>query len=261
MAYETIVLEIADDVATLTLNRPGALNSINPAMLTDLRAALKEVAGSGARAMLMTGAGRAFCSGADLSVDRKREADGSIDLGRSIEENFNPLVRSIRALPIPIVAAVNGPAAGGGASLAFACDITIAARSAYFLQAFCNIGLIPDVGSTYFLPRRVGMARAKGLALLGERLPAEKAEAWGLVWRVVDDAELMNEARAVATKLAKGPKSLGLIKRALDGSLARDFDAQLDVERDLQRLAGRSEDFFEGVAAFLQKRPAKFKGR
>lgn len=261
MAYETITLVYADDVATLTLNRPDVLNSLSPTMIQELRDALKEVVGSGARAMLLTGAGRAFCSGADLAGGREMDDQGRVDLGKSIEQRYNPLVRALRDLPLPIVAAVNGPAAGGGASLALACDIVVAAKSAYFLQAFCNIGLIPDVGSTYFLPRLVGTARAKGLALLGERLPAEKAEAWGLIWRCVEDAELMKEAGAIAARLAKGPKSLGLIKRALDGSLSRDLDGQLDTERDLQRLAGRTEDFFEGVSAFFQKRPAKFKGR
>jgi len=261
MAYKTILLSIDGDVATLTFNRPDVLNSLSRELLGEFKEAVREIGASGAHAMLLTGAGRAFCSGADLSGGREQDDQGRLDLGKSIERVYNPLVKSLRDLPMPIVAAVNGPAAGGGASLALACDIVIAARSAYFLQAFCNIGLIPDVGSTYFLPRRIGMARAKGLALLGERLPAEKAEAWGLIWKCVDDADLMKEAGAIATKLAKGPKSLSLIKRALDGSLERDFDAQLDVERDLQRLCGRTEDFVEGVAAFFQKRPAKFKGR
>lgn len=261
MAYQNLLLDVADDVATLTLNRPDVLNSLSRELLAEFKEAVREIGASGARAMLLTGAGRAFCSGADLSGGREMDDKGRLDLGKSIERIYNPLVKSLRDLPMPIVAAVNGPAAGGGASLAFACDIVIAAKSAYFLQAFCNIGLIPDVGSTYFLPRRIGMARAKGLTLLGERLPAEKAEAWGLIWKCVDDADLMKEAGATANKLAKGPLSLGLIKRALDGSLERDFDAQLDIERDLQRVSGRSEDFVEGVAAFFQKRPAKFKGR
>jgi 2-(1,2-epoxy-1,2-dihydrophenyl)acetyl-CoA isomerase len=262
MPYETVLLDVADDIASLTLNRPERLNAFTDRMHADLRAALKEVGSSGARCLIVTGAGRGFCAGADLS-QRAAAAEGKpVDLGESLERNYNPLIRALRALPMPTVAAVNGPCAGAGMSLAMACDIILAARSASFLQAFCNIGLVPDAGSTWFLPRQIGRARAAGMALLGEKLAAETAAEWGLIWKCVDDDQLVAEARAIAARLAAGPTAgLGLIRRALAQSWQNTLDEQLDLERDLQRIAGRSADFAEGVAAFLQKRPAKFQGR
>ncbi|HEX6842395.1 MAG TPA: 2-(1,2-epoxy-1,2-dihydrophenyl)acetyl-CoA isomerase PaaG [Stellaceae bacterium] len=261
MAWETIVFEASEGLATLTLNRPDRLNSLNPRMHEEIAAALGAVESDPAiRALLVTGAGRGFCAGQDLNL-RDAGASGDFDAGAALERYYNPLIRRLRALAKPIVAAVNGPAAGAGANIAFACDIALAARSASFLQAFCRLGLVPDAGGTWFLPRLAGSARAMGLALLGEPLSAETAAQWGLIWKVVDDDKLMAEARALAAKLAQGPTGgLGLIKQALNRSLANSLDAQLDVERDLQRVAARSEDFKEGVAAFLEKRPAKFKG-
>ena len=262
MAWETIIFEASEGVATLTLNRPDRLNSLNARMHEEIAAALGSVESDPAiRALLVTGAGRGFCAGQDLNL-RDAGATGDFDAGAALERYYNPLIRRLRALAKPIVAAVNGPAAGAGANIAFACDIVIAARSASFLQAFCRLGLVPDAGGTWFLPRLAGSARAMGMAMLGEPLSAETAAQWGLVWKMVDDDKLMAEARGLAAKLAQGPTAgLGLIKQALNRSLANSLDAQLDVERDLQRLAVRSEDFKEGVTAFLEKRPAKFKGR
>jgi 2-(1,2-epoxy-1,2-dihydrophenyl)acetyl-CoA isomerase len=262
MAWETIVFEASDGVGTLTLSRPDRLNSFNERMHEEVAAVLGTVeSDAGIRALLITGAGRGFCAGQDLNL-RDASTTGDFDAGAALERYYNPLIRRLRALEKPIVAAVNGPAAGAGANIAFACDIVIAARGASFLQAFCRLGLVPDAGGTWFLPRLAGSARAMGMAMLGEPLPAEKAAEWGLIWKVVDDDKLMDEARGLAGKLAQGPTiGLGLIKQALNRSLANDLDAQLDAERDLQRVAARSEDFREGVAAFLGKRPAKFKGR
>lgn len=264
MAWETIRLETAEGVATLVLDRPARLNSFTAAMHEEIVEALATVEGDGAiRALLVTGAGRAFSAGQDLTDRWPASADGAApSAGEALERYYNPLIRRLRALPKPAIAAVNGVAAGAGASLALACDIVIAARSASFLQAFCRIGLIPDAGSTYFLPRLVGSARAAGLALLGDDLPAETAAEWGLIWKVVDDSRLMDEARGIARRLAQGPsKGLGLLKEALHRSLDNGLDAQLDLERDLQRLAGETGDFREGVAAFLEKRRARFTGR
>ena len=261
MPYSTIRFEIADHVATLTLDRPDKLNSFTAEMHVDLKDALARVAdpGSGVRALLITGAGRGFCAGQDLS---QRKGPAVPDLGETLETQFNPLIRALRALELPVLAAVNGVAAGAGISLALACDITLAARSASFLQAFARIGLVPDAGSTFFLPRLVGDARARGLAMLAEKISADEAAAWGLIWKVVDDDRLMPEATALARHLATQPtRGLALMKQALNRSAANDLDRQLDVERDLQRIAGRTEDYREGVAAFLEKRTAQFKGR
>jgi 2-(1,2-epoxy-1,2-dihydrophenyl)acetyl-CoA isomerase len=209
--------------------------------------------------VVLTGAGRGFCAGQDLS---ERKADAPIDLAVSLGSNYNPLVRRLRALPKPVVCAVNGVAAGAGANIALACDIVLAARSASFGQSFAKLGLVPDSGGTYFLPRLVGSARAMGLALLGEPLSAEDAERWGLIWKVCDDARLADEATELARRLAAGPtKGYGLVKKALHASAGNLLDAQLDLERDLQREAGFSEDYREGVAAFLQKRPPAYKGK
>lgn len=261
MAYTTIRLDIGDRVATLTLNRPDKLNAFTAEMHAELKDALARVAApdAGARALLITGAGRGFCAGQDLS---QRAGPVAPDLGETLETQFNPLIRTLRGLELPVIGAVNGVAAGAGASLALACDITLAARSASFLQAFAKIGLIPDSGSTFFLPRLVGEARARGLALLADKIGAEQAAAWGLIWKVVDDDRLMPEATALARHLATQPtRGLALIKQALNRSAANDLDRQLDLERDLQRVAGRTEDYREGVAAFLEKRPPQFKGR
>ena len=262
MGFATILFELGDGVATLTLNRPERLNSFNAEMHEEVAAALATVeSDAGIRALLLTGAGRGFCAGQDLNL-REAAAGGEFDAGAAIERYYNPLVRRLKALKKPVVAAINGPAAGAGANLAFACDIVIAARSASFLQAFCRIGLVPDTGGTWFLPRLAGSARAMGLMLLGEPLPATLAAEWGLIWKAVEDDALMTEARALAAKLAHGPTvGLGLIKEALNRSLESTLDAQLDAERDLQRVAARSADFREGVAAFLEKRPARFSGR
>ncbi len=259
----SVLLEAQDGYAVVTLNRPDRLNSFNPEMHERLRAALAEVKRrDDVRALLLTGAGRGFCAGQDLS-DRVVAAGAEpIDLGYTLSAHYNPLIRSLRELPKPVVCAVNGVAAGAGANIALACDLVLAARSASFVQAFCKIGLVPDSGGTYFLPRLVGTARAMGLALLGDKLGAEDAERWGLVWKCIDDAKLMDEARALAARLAAGPtKGLGEIKRAIYASPANTLDAQIDFERDLQRELGRSDDYREGVAAFMAKRAPRFKGR
>jgi 2-(1,2-epoxy-1,2-dihydrophenyl)acetyl-CoA isomerase len=261
MTYATIRFEVADQVATLTLNRPDKLNSFTAEMHAELKDALGRVAtpDAGVRALLITGAGRGFCAGQDLS---QRSGPVVPDLGETIEKQFNPLIRTLRTLEVPVIGAVNGVAAGAGMSLALACDITLAARSASFLQAFAKIGLIPDAGSTFFLPRLVGEARARGLAMLADKIGAEQAAAWGLIWKVLDDDQLMPEATALARHLAAQPtRGLALIKQAFNRSAGNDLDRQLDVERDLQRIAGRTEDYREGVAAFFEKRAPRFKGR
>jgi len=259
---QPILVSVEAGVQTITLNRPERLNAFNPEMHRLLREALKRAGDDDAiRAVLLTGAGRGFCAGQDLS-ERDVGGDAAIDLSVTIESLYNPLVRRLRALPKPIVCAVNGVAAGAGANVALACDIVLAARSASFIQAFAKIGLVPDSGGTWFLPRLAGRARAMGLALLGDKLPAEDAASWGLVWKAVDDDKLMAEAGALARGLAAGPTlAYALVKRALDASETSTLDAQLDLERDLQRKAGLSADYREGVAAFLQKRKAQFKGK
>jgi 2-(1,2-epoxy-1,2-dihydrophenyl)acetyl-CoA isomerase len=259
----TILLDLAEGVATITLNRPDKLNAFNEAMHAELALALDRIeADSAIRALLLTGAGRAFSAGQDLGDRVMGEGDAPPDLGETLDRLYNPLIRRLRHIERPVIAAVGGVAAGAGANLALACDLVLAARSAKFIQAFCRLGLVPDSGGTHVLPRLVGPARAMGLALLGEPLSAEQAAAWGLIWRVVDDEQLLPEATALARKLATQPtKGLSLIKRALNASAANTLDEQLDLERDLQREAGRSEDYCEGVRAFLEKRPATFRGR
>ena len=261
---DTIVLTIDGAVATITLNRPERLNSFNSDMHQALSNALDSVesAEANVRVLLITGSGRGFCAGQDLS-DRQVAADAAVpDLGESIGTWYNPLIRRLQHLAMPVVCAVNGVAAGAGANIALACDLVIAARSASFVQAFCKLGLVPDSGGTWFLPRAVGTPRALGLALLGDKLTAEQAQAWGLIWQVVDDELLMNTAQALVERLATQPTAgLALIKRAIHAAADNTLDEQLELERNLQREAGQSEDYREGVAAFMAKRPPKFVGR
>jgi 2-(1,2-epoxy-1,2-dihydrophenyl)acetyl-CoA isomerase len=248
-------------VLRITLNRPDKLNAFNPEIHKGLAAAMTRAeTDAEVRCLLITGAGRGFCAGQDLT-ERDMKAP-VIDLGEGLDIRYNPLVRRMRALPKPIVCAVNGVAAGAGANFALACDIVLAARSASFIQAFVKIGLVPDCGGSYFLPRLAGMQRAMALAMTGEPLAAEDAERWGLIWKCVDDAELRNESEKLARQLASGPtRSLGLIKQAMYSSANNDLSAQLDLERDLQRDVGKGADYREGVAAFLGKRKPKFTGR
>ncbi|HZJ94510.1 MAG TPA: 2-(1,2-epoxy-1,2-dihydrophenyl)acetyl-CoA isomerase PaaG [Thiopseudomonas sp.] len=263
MSQPSILLEIDQGVALLTLNRPDSLNSFNEEMHQQMRAALSQIRkDASVRALVITGSGRGFCAGQDLGDRNVAPGSEAPDLGVSIEKRYNPMLRTLRDLPLPVICAVNGVAAGAGANIALACDITLAARSASFIQAFCKIGLIPDSGGTWTLPRLAGMARAKGMALLGDKITAEQAESWGMIWRCVDNQQLMDETMQLARHLAAQPtKGLALIKRALHASTDNSFDEQLDLERDLQRLAGRTEDYREGVAAFMEKRQPNFKGQ
>jgi 2-(1,2-epoxy-1,2-dihydrophenyl)acetyl-CoA isomerase len=253
--------EIADGVATLTLNRPDVLNSFNLDMAIEMRELLAGVSvDPEVRAVLLTGEGRAFCAGQDLASVPLDPA-ASFDLAETVRVQYNPIIRAIRGMEKPVVCAVNGVAAGAGASLAFACDLVLASTEASFIQSFCRIGLIPDSGGTYFLPRLAGTARAAGLALLGDKLGAEQACAWGLIWAVHEPASLMPRARELAGRLATQPtRGLGLVKRALAASLENGLDAQLDLEAVLQGEAGRTADFREGVEAFRQKRVPHFRG-
>lgn len=263
MAYESIVFSLDEGIARITLNRPDKLNAFNAAMHAELRDAVAATQARGARVLVLTGAGRAFSAGQDLGDRTVMGAGGAPhDLGASLEATYNPLVRALRELPCPVIAAVNGVAAGAGANVALACDLAIAAKSASFIQSFCKLGLVPDSGGTWTLPRLVGTARALGLALLGERLSAEQAAEWGLIWRCVEDAELHSFVDERARELAAAP-TLGLArtKEAIYGSWGRSLREQLDIERDLQRELGVSEDFREGVAAFFEKRAPRFRGR
>lgn len=262
MTYTDISLQLGDDgIARMTLNRPDKLNSFTWAMHQEVKQALDEIEATGVRVLVITGAGRGFCAGQDLSDPAFDPADPDLDVGRTLEENFNPLARRLSEAPYPVIAAVNGVAAGAGANLALACDIVIAARSASFLQAFARIGLIPDAGGTWSLARTLGPARARALAMLAEPLSADDAERWGLIWKAVDDDALAGEVDAVATRLATGPTTAyALIKQAVAQATMNPFADQLDLECELQRRASRTADFREGVAAFLDKRPARFRG-
>jgi len=257
-----ILVDKREGYRVITLNRPQRLNTFNEAMHRALKIALDEAEiDLSCRALLLTGAGRGFCAGQDLS-DRVTRGGIKPDLGKSIDTLYNPLIRRLRNLPFPVVAAVNGVAAGAGANIALNCDITLAARSANFVQSFARIGLVPDSGGTWILPRLVGAARARGLALLAEPVAAEKAEGWGLIWKAVDDACLMSEAEKLCAHFAEAPTvGLSLIKRALNASETNTLDAQLDLERDLQREAATTPDYAEGVRAFVDKRAPVFTGR
>jgi len=261
MNYESILYSVDGGVGRITLNRPDKLNSFTTAMHAEVRDALARVAADGARVLVLTGAGRGFCAGQDLGDRAVAPGEKGVDLGASIEKNYKPLVLGLRALPMPVIAAVNGVAAGAGANVALACDLVVAAKSASFVQAFCRLGLIPDSGGTWFLPRLVGNVRAIGLALLGDKLPAEQAAAWGLIWQCVEDAELAATVDRLAQGFAAAPTlGLALTKQAIYGGWSRSLAEQLDIERDMQRELGWSADYAEGVAAFAAKRVPSFTG-
>ena len=263
MTYEHVLLDTDEGVATITLNRPEVLNSFTMPMAAELQHALRVAAEDDQiRAVLLTGAGRAFCAGQDLSEAAPPDGSAGPEIADIVRRTYNPTVRAIRSLEKPVVCAVNGVAAGAGANLALACDLVLAADTAAFVQAFAKIGLIPDTGGTFFLPRLVGLARATALALLGDRLSAADAQAMGMIHRVVESSRLLDEARALARRLATQPtRGFGLTKRAFNQSLANDLDAQLEVEAELQAEAARTADFAEGVRAFLEKRQPTFAGR
>lgn len=263
MMFETIELAIADGVAQLTLNRPDRLNSFTVQMHGEVATALDEIENNDkVRTLVLTGAGRGFCAGQDLSDRAVAPGGDSVDLGDSVERYYAPLIRRLTGLSKPVIAAVNGVAAGAGANIALACDIVVAARSAKFIQSFANIGLIPDSGGTWVLPRLVGQARALGLALTGEPLAAEKAESWGMIWKCVDDDALVAEVAALAARFATGPtRGLARTKQLIRASSLQTLEVELDLERDAMRELGFSHDYQEGVAAFMAKRPAVFAGR
>ena len=262
MNYQSILFQIENGIARLTLNRPDKLNCFTQAMHLEVRHALALTATDpSVRVLLLTGAGRSFCAGQDLSERAVAPDAQGVDLGDSVEQYYAPLVLSLKALPMPVICAVNGVAAGAGANLALACDIVLAARSASFIEVFCKLGLIPDTGGTWHLPRLIGHARAMGLAMLGEKLPAETAEQWGLIWKCVPDAALMDQANAMAAHFAAAPtKGLAFTKKALQASYANTLPEQLKLEASLMRELGHSHDYKEGVAAFIAKRPPSFRG-
>jgi 2-(1,2-epoxy-1,2-dihydrophenyl)acetyl-CoA isomerase len=262
MAYETILFSVDGGIARLTLNRPDKLNSFNTQMHGEVQDALGRLPSSDARVLVLTGAGRGFCAGQDLGDRAVAPGSQAVDLGESIEKYYKPLVLALQTLPMPVIAAVNGVAAGAGANIALACDLVIAANSASFVQAFSKLGLLPDSGGTWTLPRLVGHARAMGLTLLGNKLPAEQAAAWGMIWQCVPDADLGSTVDALAQQLAVAPtRGLAWTKKAIHGGWQHSLGEQLDVERDAQRELGRSADYAEGVAAFVAKRTPRFTGR
>lgn len=258
---ETLLTHLSDGVMELTLNRPDRLNSFNESMHLALRAGLTRAAAE-ARCVLLTGAGRGFCAGQDLGDRDPRRMDGPPDLGDTVRRFWAPLVRQIKALPMPVIGAVNGVAAGAGSSLALACDLTLAGESAKFIQSFSKVGLIPDTAGSWHLPKLLGPQRAMGLALTAQPLAARQAADWGLIWQCLPDDALMSEARALARRLAAGPTfGFAATKRAMQAAATNSLDAQLDLEAELMKACGESTDYAEGVAAFLDKRPAEFKGR
>ncbi len=262
MIYENILFEVNDGVAVLTLSRPASLNSFTAAMHVEVRDTLQRVKGDRTlRCLVLTGSGRGFCAGQDLSDRAVAPGEQPPDLGESLGKYYNPLVRTLATLEKPVICAVNGVAAGAGVNIALACDIVIAARSAQFIQGFSKIGLVPDCGGTWMLPRLVGRARANGLAMLNPTLSAEQAQRWGMIWQVVDDDRLMEEVMEMARHLAAQPtKGLGLTKRAFNASGGNSFEEQLALEREVQTIAGNSRDYREGVAAFLEKRTPRYMG-
>lgn len=261
--YKNIEFEINLGVAVLTLNRPDSLNSINADMHIEIRDALKQVKNNKeVRCLLLRGNGRGFCAGQDLRERNVTNGTNVPNLGESIDKNYNPMIRSFRTLEVPVICAVNGVAAGAGANIALACDIVLASKEASFIQAFCKIGLVPDSGGTWNLPRAIGIPRAMALAMLGETLTAKQAEEWGMIWKTYEPEELQDVAFSMAQKLATQPtKGLALIKRAISASSVNTLNEQLDLERDLQTLAGYTEDYREGVSAFLEKRQPVFIGK
>ena len=262
MTYQNIIYSLTDSIARITLNRPNKLNAFNTAMLGELRDALDRVRTGPARVLLLNGAGRCFCAGQDLDERDLAPGNPPPDLGMTLETLYHPLVLGLRALPMPVICAVSGVAAGAGASVALACDIVIAARSASFIQSFCKLGLIPDAGASHIVPRLIGTARAMGLAMLGDKLSAEQAEAWGLIWKCIADDQLMEEAERLALHFSTAPtKGLALAKQAIYASAKHTLEQQLDLERDSQREAGWSEDYREGVNAFKEKRLPHFSGK
>lgn len=260
---DTVLVTMDHGVLRLTLNRPDKLNSFNEEMHIALRAAMQRAHDDASvRAVLLTGAGRGFCAGQDLGDRDPRKGGPAPDLGHTLETFYNPTLRLIRSLEKPVICAVNGVAAGAGANIAFACDIVLAARSAKFIQAFSKIGLIPDAGGSWSLARILGEPRAKALAMTAEPLMAERAAEWGLIWKAVDDDQLIGEAETLARSLAEGAtRGLGLTKRLIQAAATNSLDEQLDMERDCQREAGRTADYAEGVTAFLEKRKPEFSGK
>lgn len=263
MSYQHILFDLTDGVARLTLNRPDRLNSFNVVMHEEVRDAIERTRGDGtSRVLVITGAGRGFCAGQDLGDRAVAPGGKGVDLGESIERRYKPLIMSLRQLPMPVIAAVNGVAAGAGANIALACDMVVAARSASFIQSFSKLGLVPDSGGTWTLPRLVGTARAIGLAFLGDKLSAEQAAQWGLIWRCVEDAELGTTIDQLASQFANAPtRGFARTKDAIYTSGERSLEEQLDLERDYQRELGYTADYAEGVAAFMEKRAPRFSGR
>ncbi len=262
MTYQFIIAAVADGVLSITLNRPDVLNSFTRAMAREVQHALQQaVTDSAIRAVLLTGAGRGFCAGQDLS-EVLPEGDGPMpDIGEIVKDSYNPIILAIRTLEKPVICAVNGVAAGAGANLAFACDLTIAAEEAVFVESFAKLGLIPDTSGTFFVPRLVGMQRATGMFFLGEKMTAEKAKEWGLIWDVVPHAALYDRALALAASLAtQATRGFGLTKRALNASFTNTLEAQLEVEAASMQEAGRTDDYAEGVRAFLGKRKPVYRG-